>query len=88
MTWEIERHVMLADGETEVLVSVTIISPGEVSNGWDDPGSGPEIEITSVRLSRTEELMELTAAELERIEEKLCADPDLCDFLDEQPGDY
>jgi len=88
MSWDRTQYFMRDDEETEVEVSFAIHSPGEPGNGWDDPGSGPEVEVTGAVAANTGHPVQLTAAEVERIEQALCEDPDLCDFLDEQPGDY
>lgn len=89
MSWDRTRYFDRDDeAETEVEVSFTIHSAGDPGNGWDDPGSGPEVEITGAKVEKTGEAVELTTAEVERIERALSEDPDLCDFMDDDPGDY
>lgn len=97
MSWNREHTFTRDDGETEVEVEVVINSPGHSGNGWDDPGEGPEVEVPDRALlivrgeggkwETSDEVVELTEAEVERFEREFCEDGSNFDFLDDGPDD-
>lgn len=95
MSWQRSRAFVRDDGETEIEVEYTIESTGYPGNNWDDPGEGPELHVDRAWILIKQpggsyvdgDDVTLTDAERERIEEALCSDPDLIDFLDDGPDD-
>lgn len=79
------RIFTLTDGETEVDVEFTIASFGYPSNGWDDAGEGPEIEVDGAVLTGTDTPVELTQGEIDRFTTEVCEN--IADYEDDGPDD-
>lgn len=87
-----DRVFLRDDGETELHVEYEITSWGYPSNGWDDDGAAPEVEIDKAWLLEDASLPDpplvtLTADEEERFCAEVCADPDTYDDGGPDPDD-
>lgn len=80
-----EHAFVRDDGETEIEVAYDVPYAGYPSNGWDDAGDGPEIEVGQAVLLGTVQVVELTDGERARIETEIAENPDW--WLDDGP-DY
>lgn len=85
MSKEFTRVFLRDDKETEVEVNFGIASFGCPSNGWDEPGEGPEIEIGTATLIGTDETVDLTDAESSRFHDEVSEN--IADYEDDGPDD-
>lgn len=85
MAREFTRVFTLDDGETEVEVNFSVASWGSAGNGWDDPGEGPEIEVDEGTIVGTDDVVQLTQAEIDRFTDEVSENID--DYADQGEDD-
>ena len=85
MSKEFTRVFTREDRETEIEVEFSINSFGCPSNGWDEPGEGPDLDIGRAVLIGTDEVVDLTPEEINRFHDEVCEN--IADYEDDGPDD-